>query len=403
MALMGEWANRGWEQLLQQAKRLQAKYYSKESSSLESYTPPLAFPSNGSIRDLLVFKPDEIGDAIQALPALRHLRENFPNSRIHMICQKPASEIYRRSGVVDEIAASSVKKIQLRFPRLDLRDALDQLKVSRFDASVFLRTYPSYFSQFLKIPATFQVHPRDPRMPSRSLYQAKVGIWKSPRDHQSKQMMEIVSYMTGKTPENFEYGSFHWDSQDKEALEDLGQRLTKQKYFVVHPFARIETRAYPSWNELIEKVQKQFSLPVVIIGGQEDETLQNDKVIQLQGKLTLGQSAYLISQSAGFLGNESGPAHWAAAMGVPTVTVFGGHSHPNEWRPVGAKTHLVHESVACGPCHRHYCPGLGRICLTGLSPDKIWPEMQRFLLANQVRSCRGPSGEIRESEVRPSL
>jgi len=42
------------------------------------------------------------------------------------------------------------------------------------------------------------------------------------------------------------------------------------------------------------------------------------------------------------IGNDSGPTHMAAALGVPTVALFSGKNEPSEWAPIGVRTHLIH-------------------------------------------------------------
>src|SRR5690606_3247840 len=83
----------------------------------------------------------------------------------------------------------------------------------------------------------------------------------------------------------------------------------------------------------------------------------------------MGETGYLISRAGAFVGNESGPAHWAASLGVATIALFGGHSAPGEWGPHGAR--LIGAEVACSPCHRRYCSGKGVACLSSVRPELV--------------------------------
>jgi heptosyltransferase-1 len=118
-------------------------------------------------------------------------------------------------------------------------------------------------------------------------------------------------------------------------------------------------------------------VPVVIVGLAEDKRLELDGIIQLQGRLTLTQLAYLIACSAGFMGVLSGPAHIAGMLGIPTVTLFGGHSHVVEWAPVGDGLNLIHPTP-CAPCYRQSCPGWGVACLTQLEPKDFFSSIESF-------------------------
>jgi len=87
--------------------------------------------------------------------------------------------------------------------------------------------------------------------------------------------------------------------------------------------------------------------------------------------LRLSQVAALISRSAVYLGNDSGVSHLAAAVGVPTVALFG-PSDPRQWAPRGRRVTVISRQVHCSPCANSTmksCPH--RTCLSDLSPEKV--------------------------------
>lgn len=75
-----------------------------------------------------------------------------------------------------------------------------------------------------------------------------------------------------------------------------------------------------------------------------------------------------------YLGPDSGLTHMAAALGVPTVAVFG-PTHPSlGFAPVGAHTRTIHTGVWCSPCHKHGaapCFRERRFCFDDIDPDTI--------------------------------
>jgi ADP-heptose:LPS heptosyltransferase len=92
--------------------------------------------------------------------------------------------------------------------------------------------------------------------------------------------------------------------------------------------------------------------------------------INLAGKLSLRQSMALYEQMNVSLCVDSGPAHLSAAVGTPTVTLFG-PTDPERWRPLGAaNVTLYDESLSCRPCnYNKTCSN--RECLTQFSAEKI--------------------------------
>jgi ADP-heptose:LPS heptosyltransferase len=138
------------------------------------------------------------------------------------------------------------------------------------------------------------------------------------------------------------------------------------------------------WDRLLRRLHDQFGLPIVTVGGPGDTGLGPiPGIVTGEGRLSVAQTGYLLTQATGFIGNLSGPAHLAAALGVPTITLMSGHSLPVEWAPINQRSGrslLLRAPVPCAPCHRRICPGYGIACLTELKPEVVWEDVERFLV-----------------------
>ena len=99
------------------------------------------------------------------------------------------------------------------------------------------------------------------------------------------------------------------------------------------------------------------------------EALQSGCVVAKN--LDLSQVAALLAGSDAYLGNDSGISHLAAALGVPTMALFG-PSDARQWRPRGKKVFLLRRGIDCSPCQElamKACPH--RACLTELPPEEV--------------------------------
>jgi len=86
--------------------------------------------------------------------------------------------------------------------------------------------------------------------------------------------------------------------------------------------------------------------------------------------LSLSQVAALLAAGDVYLGNDSGITHLAAALGVPTVALFG-PSDPRQWAPRGRQVAVVRRALDCSPCSNLTMAGCPhRACLTALDPEK---------------------------------
>ena len=104
-------------------------------------------------------------------------------------------------------------------------------------------------------------------------------------------------------------------------------------YAVIHPLAATPEKTWPaaSFVELARHIRSKLNLEPLIIGG-PGEDMSTFAAFRTLGGAPLAEVARLMRHAALFVGNDSGPAHMAAAFGVPEV-VFFGPSDSEIWAP----------------------------------------------------------------------
>jgi len=107
----------------------------------------------------------------------------------------------------------------------------------------------------------------------------------------------------------------------------------KTPYAVLHPKASTEDKTWPAakFLNLAEHLEKHLGIEPVFIAG-PNESLQEFARYTTMAGASLEQIKALLAGAALFIGNDSGPAHMAAAFGLPVVALFGS-SDPEIWRP----------------------------------------------------------------------
>lgn len=140
--------------------------------------------------------------------------------------------------------------------------------------------------------------------------------------------------------------------------EDIVIRLKKAKggtgagILVVHPGAGGERKIWPPGNfSAVIKAFLERNHSVILLGGEKEGKICTgianrigcpDRVVDLCGKLGVGELAGVISGGDAYIGNDSGPSHMAATLGVPSYVIFGQASDPDVWSPVGPRVHVMH-------------------------------------------------------------
>jgi ADP-heptose:LPS heptosyltransferase len=95
---------------------------------------------------------------------------------------------------------------------------------------------------------------------------------------------------------------------------------------------------------------------------------------------TLREMAGLLRRADLFIGTDNGLRHLAAALSVPTVTVFG-PTDPGGWNPPGPRHVCVRHGVSCSPCDLTECPVPGHPCLEDLGAEPVAEAALRLLQA----------------------
>ncbi|MGC9977133.1 MAG: glycosyltransferase family 9 protein, partial [Syntrophales bacterium] len=145
-------------------------------------------------------------------------------------------------------------------------------------------------------------------------------------------------------------------------------------------FSRWPYKEWPDdkWVSIIYWLWQEFHIATAIVGSKGEAARArklvnkcNGTVYNLAGKTTLAELAGTLSLSSLHLGVDSAAPHIAAAVGTPTLTIFG----PSDWRdwaPVGDKHRVVVSNMDCVPCHKKGCNGSERsICLETLEVKTV--------------------------------
>jgi ADP-heptose:LPS heptosyltransferase len=142
--------------------------------------------------------------------------------------------------------------------------------------------------------------------------------------------------------------------------------------------------------ELIELLLATERVQVALIGGADDADTagsilkrlgKRDGVFDLFGKLSLKDLPKLLRRAALFVGNNSGPQHVAAGLGVPTLGIHSGVVDAREWGPLGARAVAIRRDMSCSPCYIEKpadCPR-ALACLHELSAAAVFANCLQLL------------------------
>ncbi|MGH7048436.1 MAG: glycosyltransferase family 9 protein, partial [Stellaceae bacterium] len=174
--------------------------------------------------------------------------------------------------------------------------------------------------------------------------------------------------------------------------EATRRRLFCRRVVCIHTASGGRMRQWPPGHfaELIDLLVEREDVTIALIGGRGDQEIASEvlqrvhnrrAVVNLLGIISLDDLPNLMRRCALFVGNNSGPHHLAAGLGVPTVGIHSGVVDAREWGPVGPHAIALQRDMECGPCYLadpDECPR-ALACLTGLRPGEVYRACQRLL------------------------
>ena len=156
-------------------------------------------------------------------------------------------------------------------------------------------------------------------------------------------------------------------------------------HVVVHPGASVPARAWaPGRNaELVRALAEERD--VIVTGGPGERALTarvagppHPRITDLGGATSLGELADVLAGAACVVVGNTGPAHLAAAVGTPVVSLFAPTVPAVRWRPWRVPHELLFVDVPCGGCRARSCPVPGHPCLGGVGVDDVLAAVARL-------------------------
>jgi O-antigen biosynthesis protein len=345
------------------------------------------------IRRVIVLKLDHIGDFILAVPALQRLQSYFPEADLYLLTQP-------ESRALAETFVTSVKEVinfQLFHTRSGLgkldsweanfADLEPRLSSYHFDLAIDMRKYPDTRPLLRRTGARWLAgYDRGGLFPWLDIALEWEGDEKliDKRSHIGDDLCRLVDAVALAAV------------RERKILQTpslaVSSLPSSRRVVCIHPGVGTETRQWPAeyFALLIDLLITNHNVAVLLIGGADEadiaeEVLQKANcrasVRSLVGATKISDLPALLSSAALYVGNNSGPKHIAAGLGVPTIGIHSGIVDAREWGPIGPNAVAIRRDMTCSPCYlakKEQCPR-GLACLTELQPTMVYEVCKQFL------------------------
>jgi ADP-heptose:LPS heptosyltransferase len=160
-------------------------------------------------------------------------------------------------------------------------------------------------------------------------------------------------------------------------LPDVGHLTGAPGYIVVHPAASVPARQLsPARSAAVVAALASAGYRVVVTGAAADRPITGPvaggHAVDLGGATTLPELAAVLRDAGVVVAPNTGPAHLAAAVGTPVVSLFAPVVPAARWAPYGVPAAVLgDQDAACRDSRARECPIAGHPCLESISPDDV--------------------------------
>ena len=355
--------------------------------------------SNGLRADkVLVIQLDSIGDVLMSTPALKSLQERFRTGGIDVLLLPHTRKILEADPDVGNIFVCPK-----RFWRQLFLDPASFVRAARTIMSLRKMNYGLCVDLGGTLESVVCARLADAKLAVGPCREIKSGVFTEntgrfydrsvslTEKHVLRQYLQIVAALGCSVPDEEEEYFIPGDDRAKSGdfLRENG--LEGACFIVMHPGAKWPPRRWPAENfaGVVKMLFVQKGLRTVLVGSGADRGLLQEIKVQsgVQGTvlaygLGLGEVASIIRRARVFIGNDSGPAHIAAAVGTPSVVLFG-PGDPDKCAPLSRNIVVIKKKISCWPCaiyfRRDRCEAGTNFCLQQIKPADVFTAAERLM------------------------
>ena len=337
-------------------------------------------------KKILIMKFRNIGDVLLTTPLIKNLKLNYPDALIDIAVNKGTQDMVTLNPNINEVLIYDREYIKSLSPFkrviAEIKFAL-QIRKNKYD--MIINTTKG---------------DRGAQIALLSGADMKIG-YKSGKNFLTKNVFDLILPSQGlrhtiemdldslrvlDLPIKEKKVSIYWSDEDVTKVDTIlkDEGLLEKNFIHIHPVSRWMFKCINdvTMAQIIDYCQTELNIKVVLTAApvkQELERLENilrlcsTRPINLAGRFTLKQTAYLNSKAKLFIGVDTAIMHISAANNVPVLAFFGpsGADHWGPWdndlmesgyttrrgfRTMG-KHRVIQENRDCVPCGKDGCEG----------------------------------------------
>lgn len=315
-------------------------------------------------RNVLLVRLSARGDIVFSSPMVRAFRLRYPEARLTWLAESHTKNLIEHHPELDEVLVwdrgawkQLLKERKYLTLLREVKAFVRELRSRKFDLAVDMQgLLRSGLMTFLSgAPTRIGLRPKE----GSHLFMTKVVDRHRNKGDRAKVSSEYLFLAQELGLDTSEF-RMEVSLSPKDRIFAAGwiqERLLEGGYAVAIPFTTRPQKHWfeDRWAHLMDRVQEEFGLPTVVLGGPGDrealgriQRMADTEILSQVGETSLTEAAAIIEGATLVVGVDTGLTHMGLAFDRPTVTIFGSNI-PYTEPPTNRGKVLVHW-LECSPC-----------------------------------------------------
>ena len=340
---------------------------------------------------ILLTRTDRIGDVVLSTPAIKAVRDKYPDAHIAFMVRPYARDLVDGNPYLDEVIIyDKYKKHKNIFNTINFALGLRKRK---FDIAIML--HPTnrvhLISYIAGIPERIGFNRKLSCLLTKKISHTK----QEGKKHEIDYTLDLLKELDIEACDKELFVPVH--ENDIERVENLLEEHhvgEEVPLVAINPGASCQSKKWSPDNfaNVSDKLAKEYKARIIIISDKanmKSASAVSDKMkyepVNFAGKTSVGELSALLSKCRLFISNDSGPVHIASAVDTPVISIFGRKDpglSPKRWGPWNKKSAVLHKDVGCDPCLAHNCK-IEFKCLNSITSEEVLLIAKKFLEASK--------------------
>lgn len=333
-------------------------------------SPTIAKP----LEKILAIQFKYFGDAVLMTPALRALCGHFPDGELHLLVPEEVAPLFQHLPWLNRVWPMPRKRGRARF--WQSWPVIRALRQERFDRSVDFASNDrgAILSRLIGARRRLGWDEHSGFLGRTFCYTDRVALEANPQ-HESARLAQLLSGWQIPPPASLEA-----EIRADPTLADAARKiLPDERAVICHVASSQPKKEWPlaHWAKFRRLAGSAgFHIIFTTARGEREQALMKElksfapEAVILPPVPELSLFLAVLARAGVFISGDTGPLHFAAGLGVPTISLFG-PSSPAQWAPLGRRHRILTGSACFCDGNLSVCQGANH-CLAAISPEQVF-------------------------------